>query len=165
MSFPTRPDLGAFGPDAVNTRAVRSPSRELDARSWNLVKYQLAGLGLITARAYLQFLCTAECTIAARAEVWNPKGLSSAPFTPPVIERVDVGNYSVVYPSPVTDQAGAAVALSFAWGLGAIVTPSALVLRTVLVTPLVGVPSGVTVALFDASGALTDDSVVAIWIG
>jgi hypothetical protein len=163
--FPNRPDLATFGPDAVNTRAVRNPSRELDAAKYNLLKFQVAGLGVLTPRAYLEFLCTAAVTISARAEVWNPRGLTSAPFTPPVITRVGTGNYSVVYASPVTDDLGASVALSFASGRGAVVTPSAIVLQSVMVSPLSGVPNGVKVALFNAAGALADGSIVAIWIG
>lgn len=163
--FPNRPDLATFGPDAVNTRAVRDPSRELDASTWNLLRFQVAGLGIITPRAYLQFLTTAEVTISARAEAWNPRGLTSAPFTAPAITRVGAGNYNVIYASPVTDQAGASVALSFTRGLGFIVTPSAVVLKHVLVTPLVGNANGVKVAVFSAAGALEDGSIVGILIG
>jgi hypothetical protein len=163
--FPARPDLATFGPDAVNTRAVRDPSRELDAATWNLLRFQVAGLGVISPRAYLEFLATAAMTISARAEAWNPRGLTSAPFTPPTITRVGTGNYSVVYASPVTDQAGASVALSFTRGMGFVVTPSAIVLKHVLVTPLVGSSNGVKVAVFNAAGALEDGSVVGILIG
>lgn len=163
--FPSRPDLAAFGPDAVNTRAVRDPSRELDAASWNLLRFQVAGLGLIAPRAYLEFLATAAVTISARAEAWNPRGLISAPFTAPVITRVGTGNYNVVYASPVVDEAGASVALSFTRGFGFILTPSAIVLKHVLVTPLAGSANGVKVAIFNSAAALEDGSVVGILIG
>jgi hypothetical protein len=163
--FPNRPALTTFGPDAVDTRAIRDPSRELGAATFNLMKFQLAGMGVLSPRAFLQFLADTDRTISARAEAWNPRGLTSSPFAAPTITRIDVGEYDVVYDSPVVDERGEDVALSFRWGWGVVVTPSSTVLKHVMVTPLTGSANGVKVATFDATGTLEDGEVVAILIG
>jgi hypothetical protein len=163
--FPNRPDLATFGSDAVNTRAVRDPSRELSADYWNLLKYQVAGMGLLAWRAHVRFTANTNPTLLGRAEAWNPRGLTSAPFTNPVLTKLATGRYSVVYASPVTDEAGASVALSFAYGTGFLLTPSLTVLKTVVVTPLSGSANGVHVAVYNAAGALEDGNNVGILIG
>jgi hypothetical protein len=163
--FPNRPDLASFGPDVVNTGIVRDPTRELAAATFNLMRFQVAGLGVVAMRAMLRFSALDPPVQLARAEAWNPKGLTSDPFGDPEITRVGPGEYDVVYPSPVLDQGGASAALSFTHGFGVIGTPSSIVLRHVLVTPLVGNAAGVKVAIFDASGSAVDGEDVAIFIG
>jgi hypothetical protein len=164
--FPNRPDLASFGPDAVNTRAIRDPSRELSALTWNLAKFQLAGLGIVLPRAMLRFTAVASPQILARAEAWNPRGLTSAPFTDPTLTRVGQGNYDVTYASPVTDETGADVALSFSHGHGGILTPSSTTFRLVQVMPKTGAANAVKVCIFDAAGTLQDVTAgVVIYIG
>lgn len=165
VGFPNRPDLASFGSDAVNTGAVRDPSRALDAAYWNLMKYQVAGIGLVAWRAHLRFVANTGPTIIARSEAWNPRGLTSAPFADPVITRLATGRYSVVYTSPVVDERGANAALSFAYGTGFVVTASLTTLKTVVVTPLSGSSNGVHVAVFGAAGALEDGNSVGLLIG
>lgn len=163
--FPNRPDLATFGPDAVNTRAIRDPSRELSASTFNLMKFQLAGIGIVQPRAFVKLTAADPTVLLGRAEAWNPRGLTSAPFLNPEIVRVGTGNYDVTYASPVTDESGASVALSFGWGVGFIVTPSSTTFRHVQVTPKTGAANAVKVCVFDAAGALQDGSDVAILIG
>lgn len=164
--FPNRPDLASFGPDFVDTRAVRDPSRELSASVLNLMKFQVAGMGVVMARAHLRFTAVASPVLLARAEVWNPRGLSSTPFQNPEITRVAQGNFEVTYNSPVTDKDGSNVALSFSHGWGFPLTPSSTTFRYVQVTPLSGSANGVKVAIMDAAGALQDVTEgVGIFIG
>lgn len=163
--FPNRPDLAAFGPDSVNTRAVRDPTRELSATTFNLMKFQLAGLGIVGMRAMLRFTTAQPPVILARAEAWNPRGLTAAPFASPVVTRLGLGLYNVVYTSPVTDEAGNSVALSFTHGIGCTLAASSTVLKHVMVTPLSGSANGVKVAAFSAAGTAEDIGSVAIFLG
>jgi hypothetical protein len=142
--FPNRPDLASFGPDVVNTGITRDPTRQLSASTFNLIKYQLGGLGVVSMLAMLRFSGADPPVQLARAEAWNPKGLTSDPYG---------------------DQAGAMAVLSFAHGFGVVTTPSLNVLRHVLVTPLSGNAAGVKVCVFDGSGSLVDGEDVAIYIG
>jgi hypothetical protein len=164
--FPNRPALSTFGPDAVNTRAIRDPERELSAEQWNLLKFQVAGLGIVLPRAHLRFTAVASPQLLARAEAWNPRGLTSAPFANPTLTRVAQGNYDVTYTSPVTDMDGASVALSFTHGFGFPLTESSTLFRYVQVTPKTGTANAVKVCIFDAAGTLQDVTAgVGIYIG
>jgi hypothetical protein len=163
--FPNRPDLATFGPDVVNTGIVKDPSRQLSAEIFNLLKYQVAGLGLTAFRAMLRFTCAVSPVPSARAEVWNPRGLTSDPFGDPSITRIGAGEYNVVYPSPVLDQLEASVALSFTHGLGMVSMPSSTTLRHVTVNPLTGESAGMKVCVFNAAGTRVDGDTVVIFIG
>jgi hypothetical protein len=164
-SFPNRPDLAALGPDAVDVYPVRDPSRALSAARFNLMKFQLAGLGVVTPLAFLSFSADTSPAVISRAEAWNPSGLTASPFNDPSLTKQATGNYDVEYTTPVTDKDGNSVALSFSWGFGVVVTPSLAVRKSVMVTPLSGTANGVKVCVFDASDALEDGNDVAIWIG
>lgn len=163
--FPNRPGLSSFGPNVVNTRPVRDPSRELHADTFNLMRFQIAGMGLVVPRAFLHFTADNPAVQLARAETWNPSASTASPFDDPSITRQATGNYNVEYTSPVTDRDGNSVALSFVWGFGVVTTASLVVRKTVQVTPLSGTANAVKVAVFDAAGSLEDGNNVAIWIG
>lgn len=163
--FPNRPDLATFGPDVINTGIIKDPSRQLSAETFNLLKFQVAGLGLTGFRAMLAFLCTGPTSPLARVEAWNPRGLTSDPFGDPTITRIGTGEYDVEYPTPVLDQAGSDAALSFAYGVGMIIEPSQTVLTHVMVSPLLGNAAGVKVAIFDGTLAPIDGYRIAILIG
>lgn len=163
--FPNRPDLASFGPDVVNTGITRDPTRQLSASTFNLIRFQVAGLGIVSMGAMLRFSALDPPVLLARAETWNPKGLSSDPFGDPEITRVGAGEFDIVYTSPVLDQGSAAAALSFSHGFGTVTTPSSTVLRHVLVSPLVGNAAGVKVCVFDGAGSPVDGEDVAIYIG
>lgn len=163
--FPNRPGLASYGPDVVNTRPVRDPSRELSADTFNLMRFQTAGMGLVSARAFFSFTADNPAVQLDRAEAWNPDGNTASPFDDPNITRQNTGEYDVEYTTPVTDRNGDSVALSFAWGFGVVITPSLTVIKTVMVTPLSGTANGVKVAIFNAAGSAEDGNDVAIWIG
>jgi hypothetical protein len=164
--FPNRPDLASFGPDFIDTRPIRDPEREVGASVLNLMKFQVAGLGVVATRAYVAFTAVNPPVLLARAEVWNPRGLTTAPFQDPTITRIATGNFEVVWNSPVTDKDGNSVAISLSHGFGTELTPSSTTLRHVKVTPLSGNAAGVKVACFDSAGVLTAiTSGVAIYVG
>jgi hypothetical protein len=164
--FPNRPDLAALGPDLVNARPLGNPNEEATAEQYNLIRWQLAGIGLLAYQAHLIFTAQAGSQpILHRAEAWNPRGLTTGGNANPTITRVGTGNYDVTYPTQVPDQLGDNVAVGFRHGIGSIVTPSSTTFRHVMVTPKTGVPSAVKVMLLDAAGAAVDGHDVSILIG
>lgn len=163
--FPNRPDLAGFGPTLQDTTAVRDPTRHVGAALFNLMRHQLAGLGIVLPLAMLRFSAAPSPAVIMRAEAWNPRGLTSAPFDNPALTRIGTGNYEVVYTSPVTDDAGVSAVLAFSYGLGTVVTPSQSAFRHVMVTPLTGNSAGVKVMVLDAAGSGVDGHDVAILIG
>lgn len=166
MGFPNRPDLAALGPTVVNLHPVGNPEKEATAAQWNLLRWQVAGLGLVAMRAHLIFAAAAGSQpIRWRQEAWNPRALTTTPHQDPTITRIGTGQYDVVYNSPVPDELGELVALSFRHGLGTIVTPSQTTFRHVMVSPLSGTPAGVKVMVLDAAGAAVDGHDVSILIG
>jgi hypothetical protein len=164
--FPNRPDLASLGPTLVDTAPVLNPSKEATSAQYNLLRWQAAGIGLLSYRAWLIFTANSGSQpILLRAEAWNPKGLTTGANAPPVITRIGTGNYNVVYPTQVPDQANELTSLAFVHGVGQVVTPSQTTFRKVMVTPLSGSPSGVKVMVLDAAGSAVDGHDVSILIG
>ena len=57
--FPKRATtINAFGPELENAGPIRSPKRHLSATILNLMRFQLAGMGLVVPRAVLQVSMT-----------------------------------------------------------------------------------------------------------
>lgn len=107
--LPLRPSRQDYGPDPVNTRPVRDPSRELDGETiGKLMLHQLAGLGAVTARAWLttRIIAGPDVELASRAEGWNPNDVQTSPYTPPTVVRAGPGEYTVDYQSEYPDQDG-----------------------------------------------------------
>lgn len=110
--FPRRPSLDSFGPQLQDTRVIRNPGAEAGSDLLNLMRFQLAGAGLMVARAWAVIDGTGGViTLAAHAESWNPKGLTAAPYTPPVAVRTSTGLYTLTYQATYPDDAGALVGL------------------------------------------------------
>ena len=164
--FPNRTDLASLGPVLVDSAPVVNPSKEATAGQFNLLRWQAAGLSLVSYRAWLIFTADAGSQpILHRAEAWNPKGLATGPHVPPTITRIGTGVYDVLYPTQVPDQLDVLTSLAFVHGAGAVVTPSQTTFRHVMVTPLSGSPSGVKVVVQDAAGSAVDGHDVSILIG
>lgn len=150
----------------IDSGAVRDPTRQLSAKTWNLLRSQVAGLGLVGPQAFVAFRAQVDPILRAHAELWNPRALTSSPFDPPTITRIGSGEYDIVYSSPVPDRDGSDVALSFPYGgWGHDLLPSNTVLRFVQVSSLSGVANGVKVIVRGFGGAAIDDREVAVWIG
>ena len=164
--FPTRPDLASLGPTLVNAGRVLNPNKEATAEQYNLLRWQAAGMGIVSYRAKLVFTANSGAQpILARGEAWNPRGLTTGAYANPTITRIGVGNYDVEYPASVPDMDGESVPLVFEYGFGTVVTPSQTATRRVLVTPLFGVPSGVKVSIRDGADAVSDGNDVVVFIG
>jgi hypothetical protein len=152
--FPTRPDRNAFGATMVNSGAVRDPSRHLDASVWNLMAWQVAGLGLLAPRAMLYFNAAAFSAIVARAEAWNPKREGSGAYADPEITVNGAGNYTVAWPSSIPDELGNALSLAFSFAQAFPVNADPSVLKKAQAAIVSGTPYQIRVCVFDAAGAL-----------
>jgi len=120
MSFPIRPSRSSFGPDPVNTRPVRDPSRELDGEKvGRLMFHQLAGLGVVSPLAWLlSDGATTTPALLAHAEAWNPNGLLTTPYDPPVITYDGTGLFTIDFNAQYPDHTGALQTLALSFGAG-----------------------------------------------
>lgn len=159
--WPLRPDRDTFGPTVVNRSPVRDATREWDAAIANLVMHQCAGMGLVSPRTALVFSAQVGPVVLARAEAWNPKRQSAAPFTDPGISRTGAGNYLVTYTTPIPDEAGVDQAVSFSWALPIIANADPTVFRH----PQAAVDAQtnrIRVCIYDGANALVDGSTVVL---
>lgn len=106
--FPRRPGLATFGPTLRDPIPLRNPETQVGADLLNLLKYQVAGLGLMGLRAWALIDSTGGVTpvIQARAESWNPDAKSSAPYTAPTPGRSGVGALTLAYAASYPDEKG-----------------------------------------------------------
>ena len=158
MGFPTRAAIDDFGPEiAGNTRAVRDPTKELDFRSWNLMRHQVAGLGLVAPLALLQFTSANPPVIQARAEAWNPKRLSTGLFADPTPTRNGAGDYTWAWTSPTVDEQGNSVPVTFTYAMGWVVeADNPGTLKHVRCAVLTANRNRIRVKRFDAAGSLEE---------
>jgi hypothetical protein len=105
--FPARPTLDAFGPTLRNRGAVRDPTRDVGADLLNLIRWQLAGLGVCSPLAFVAATFTAPDVIAIAAEANGWQGAS------PAIARASAGVYVVRYEATYPDKDGTLVATHF----------------------------------------------------
>ncbi|HEX4334686.1 MAG TPA: hypothetical protein VH062_02165 [Polyangiaceae bacterium] len=105
---PRRPSLDSFGPQLRDQKPVTNPETQIGADMLNLVRFQLAGLGLTSFRAWALIDSTGGVTpvISARAESWNPNTKTGAPYLPPIPGRTGVGALSLQYASSYPDENG-----------------------------------------------------------
>lgn len=157
--FPNRPDRDSFGPEVENTSPVRNAKRQWGADIANLVMWQTAGMGLVCPRAALWFSATATPGILARAEAWNPRRLTTAPFGDPQIEVLGDGDYLITYSTPVVDEQGAAAEIGFLWAHGFTVNNDPSDLKHVQAAVHA---NQARVCVFDAVGALQHGSDVVL---
>jgi hypothetical protein len=152
--FPTRPDRNAFGQTMQNSGAVRDPSRHLDASVWNLMAWQVAGLGLIVPRAMLYFTANASPAILARAEAWNPKREGSGAYADPGFTVNGAGDYTVAWPSSIPDELGNSLSLAFSFAQAFTVNADPSVVKKAQAAVVGGNPYQIRVCVFSASNAL-----------
>lgn len=160
--FPTRPDRNAFGQTMQNSGAVRDPSRHLDASTWNLMAWQVAGLGLLAPRAMLYFHGAASPAIIARAEAWNPLRAGSGVYADPAFTVNGTGDYTVAWPSSIPDELGASFALAFSFAQAFTVNADPSVVKKAQAAVVSGTPYKIRVCVFNAANSLEhgDDVVV-----
>lgn len=165
MGFPSRADIGDFGAEIVgNTRAVRDPQKELDFRAWNLMRHQVAGMGLVSPLAMLEFTCANPPVILARAEAWNPKRISTGAFADPVPTRNTGGDYTWAWTTPTVDEQGNSLGVTFTYALGFVVeADNPGVLKHVRCAVVAANRNRIRVKRFDAAGSLEEAGSVVVF--
>lgn len=162
--FPLRPDRASFGEVLVNAAPVRDPSRQLDAAIFNLLTWQVAGLGLLAPRALVLFTAQASPPLLARAEAWNPRGQTGGAYAPPVITRNGTGDYTLAWTSPVPDADAVDQALSFSFAHAFTINADPSVVKHAQAAPVLALPRSVRVCVFNAANALADGNDVALLV-
>lgn len=160
--FPIRPALSAFGPTIENIAPVRNPTTDLDAAKWNLLKYQAAGLGLMTPRVLFKLTIDNPMALLARSEAWNPSGASTGDYADPSLAYVSTGRGTVEWTTPIPDQNGDDQVVAFSWALGWFGGDPPTTLKWVQAEPVAATPAIITVCVFDAAGSLEDGNDV--WV-
>ena len=162
--WPLRPDRDSFGPTFRDSTAVRDPTRQMAASSYNLSCWMLAGMGLVVPRAMLVFTASVAHPILARSEAWNPKRLTTGANAPPNITRTAAGNYLLEYPSPVPDENGADQALSFTYAQAFCVNSDPTVVKHAMAAVIGANTKQVRACVFSAGHALEDNNDLAVLI-
>lgn len=160
---PNRPGRDSFGPDVENSAPVRDPRKQIDAGIFNLLMWQTAGMGLVTPRTALLFVAGVGPTIVSRLEAWNAKQLSTGPYADPTLTRNATGDYTVEYPTPVPDELGDDVAISFSWAHAFVVNADPLVLKHAQAAVVAGNTNRLRVGVYNSAGALQDGNTVALF--
>jgi hypothetical protein len=107
MGFPTRPSRAAFGPRTLKDRkTVVDNSKEIGATTFELMFWQLAGLGIASSLAWVLFHWNGvDVVIDASAESWDPYSVYV-----PDVTRTSAGVYVVTYAATFQDERGTTVA-------------------------------------------------------
>lgn len=151
--FPTRPSRATFGPTPENRYPVVDPAYELDADIGDLMMWQTAGLGAISASAWAFVHYTAPATVAVTysAEAWDADGAYV-----PTVSRTGAGDYTVTWAATYPDKDAVSQTLSLLWARAHPQSASALSATAVIEADR----HSVRVYIYDAAGAATDADVV-----
>jgi hypothetical protein len=160
---PLRPSRDSFGPTYRNSTAVRDPTRQAGADSYNLLCWQSAGMGLVAPRTMLIFRAQLGPLLLGRVEAWNPKQLTTGAYVNPTLTRSSVGNYIVEYPSPVPDELDVEQAIAFTYATGFCVNSDPTALKHVQAAPVSGNAKQIRVCIFSSGAALQDGNDVAVF--
>lgn len=160
--FPVRPALAQFGPALQNLAPVRNPTTELDAVNWNLMRHQVAGLGLMVPRILVKLTVDDPAVLLARAEAWNPQGATTGDYADPTVAYVSTGRATIEYATPIPDQNGEDQPIVFSWAFGWLSADPPTTVKLVQCEPIASTPALITVCVFDASNALENGNDV--WV-
>jgi len=164
--FPTRPALADFGPTTMlNARPVLDADIEPDAAHWNLLKFQAAGMGLLSPRILAKLTINTPTALLAHVEAWNPAGSTSGNFAAPTPTYISTGRCTLTYLTPVPDLLGNDIAIAFSWAHAFVHADPPTTFRSVQATPIAATPHIITVCVFDAAGALQNGSDVWLMAG
>lgn len=161
--LPSRPGRDDFGPDVENSAPVRDPRKQIDASIFNLLMWQVSGMGIVAPRTALVFVAQPSPTIVSRLEAWNPRQLTTGAYADPSLTRNATGDYTVEYPTPVPDEIGEDVAISFTWAHAFVVNADPLVLKHAQAAPVAGNTNRLRVGIFNSAGAAQDGNTVALF--
>lgn len=159
---PLRPSLASFGPTLREPKVITNPETQVGAGLMNLIRYQVAGAGLMMLRAWALIDSTGGVTpvILARAESWNPDGKTSAPYLAPVPGRSGVGALTLAYATSYPDENGVQQATS-------ILVPIALAVNRTTVRDAAATVSGgiISIALKEFSAGTFSAIDGAVFVG
>lgn len=160
---PSRPDRNSFGQVMVNRGAVRDPQRDLDASIWNLMAWQLAGIGLLAPRVMLHFTLSGTPAIIRRAESWNPSRATTGAYADPAFTVNGTGDITVAWPSAVQDDEGNSVNVAFTFAQAFVVNSDPSVKKSAQAAVVNATPYKLRVCAFNAANALEDGNDVALF--
>ncbi len=133
--FPTRPSLLTFGKEKLkNHGASLNPEKEVSAEQVNLLKWQVAGLGIVSPLANALVLDTGA--LSSAGAVWNPKGL---PGLHPTVQKTGTGVYVVTWAAEYEDETDTMRTVSIAWARAFPQGGAFRIARTSIVGPAVTV--------------------------
>ena len=105
--FPTRPTRRAFGPTRQDDGVTSDDAKYVGAVHFNLDFWQVAGMGVVAARAACFIdLAAGTPVIAWHTEAWDPDAEDAAP----TLNHPGVGEFQLVYAASYPDEKGTAVA-------------------------------------------------------
>ena len=159
---PARPSRSAFGGTLINSGAVRDPTRQLDAAAWNLMVWQVTGLGLIAPRAMLSFTAAASPVLLSRAEAWNTDRLTTGAFADPAFTVNGTGDFTIAWPTPQVDKDGVSAALAFSFAQAFVINTNPAVVKHAQAAPVGANPNQIRVCVFNAANALENGNIVAV---
>lgn len=165
MGFPARPVLADFGQASRNYSDVVDPERDLDIAHWVLMKFQVAGMGLLVPRAIAKLTVSGASALLARAEAWNPSQLTSGVYANPIVANVATGRATIEYPTEVPDEQGVNQSIAFTWAQAFVHQDPPTTFRMAMACPLVATPYKLSVSVFNSAGALQNGSDVWVFAG
>ncbi|MEE9395190.1 MAG: hypothetical protein V3W41_22085 [Planctomycetota bacterium] len=110
LGFPTRPTRLAFGPLAYQNRfEPQEPGKEIGKTIFNGSFWQIAGMGVMSFRAFAAFDVTGAGAVAAtpevHAEAWDPEA-----GVAPALAKQATGQIRLTYAATYPDETGDAQA-------------------------------------------------------
>jgi hypothetical protein len=118
--FPVRPSRAAFGPKPIDRFPVRDPARYGAANLFDLLYWQVAGLGVAGHVGFVTLTSDGtNLSIVSSGEAWDPDGGSQ-----PTYSRSAAGTYAIQYAASYLDKDGNTVTTNL---LGCIVIPQTLI--------------------------------------
>jgi hypothetical protein len=112
--YPTIPTRDAFGPTRIDDGIPPDDPRYVDASTFNLAFWQLAGLGVCSPRAYVRLsFASGVATLEEHGEAWAPNGDGVAP----TLTKTGTGAWTVEYAASYTDEQGTSAALAFRFAM------------------------------------------------
>jgi hypothetical protein len=99
--FPTRPSRRVFGPTMKNAGDVINAETDVGAELFNLSWWQVAGLGVAGALAFVHV--SSAGALVSTGQAWNPNGDVSLN---PAVARTGAGVYTVTFETLYDDESG-----------------------------------------------------------
>lgn len=108
--YPTILTRAAFGPTREDDGIAPDDARYVGAYHFNLLFHQVAGMNILSPRAYLLLVSDGDdLSIVEQGEAWAPDGGGAAPsYSSP-----GAGEFEFTYASSYTDQRGGSIATAF----------------------------------------------------